>query len=113
MEIQAQVTSQTNIVASQPNPEIESAREDANETGSERTESNRKTPDSSPAVVSNISASSLQASRVANASSNVEAQQQLSAVIAIESKNQTNPTNEQLSSTGNQTLQTSRVDTVV
>lgn len=111
----AAATTQTNLATlgtTAVNSEQESARENSNPADNEVRES-QQTSSNEPAFVANISASSLESSRALNATASNETQNRVDDVIQAQTTAQTVPTNERLSTIGNQTLQQSRVDTVV
>ena len=114
MEIETTRTASAAITGA-TRPEVEKPRENATGRGPENPEAGSPTP-AGPAVVSTISPSTLQSSRAENigtaASAPTQPQNEVTAVAA-QTTRQVTPSNEELSATGRQSLQTSRIDTVV
>jgi hypothetical protein len=70
-----------------------------------------ETSEVGPAVVNNVSAATLETSRAVNAPEQSAAQIRLNDIVEAESKGQNTPSNEELTATGNQALQRSKLDT--
>ena len=70
-----------------------------------------ETSEVGPAVVTNVSATTLETSRAVNAPEQSAAQNRLNDIVEAEKKGQNEQTNEQLTATGNQALQRSKFDT--
>lgn len=70
-----------------------------------------ETSEVGPAVVTNISAATLETSRAVNAPEQSAAQNRLNDIVEAERRGQNEPTNEELAATGNMAQQKSRIDT--
>ncbi len=69
-----------------------------------------KTSEVGPAVVNNVSTATLETSRAVNAPEQSAAQDRLNDIVEAEKKGQNEQTNEELTATGNQAMQKSRLD---